>query len=88
MMMVTVQLALTGVNVLYKLVGSNGASLPILIAYRFLFAAATVVPLALVLERLFSINLNLLSYSLFHFSWSALLITYIYSINSTSKNGM
>lgn len=52
MMMVTVQLALTGVNILYKLVGSNGVSLPILIAYRFLFASATVVPLALVLERL------------------------------------
>ncbi|XP_057788901.1 WAT1-related protein At1g25270-like [Salvia miltiorrhiza] len=51
MMMVTVQLALTGVNILYKMVANNGVSLPILIAYRFLFAAATVIPLALVLER-------------------------------------
>ncbi|XP_057788889.1 WAT1-related protein At1g25270-like [Salvia miltiorrhiza] len=51
MMMVTVQLALAGVNILYKMVATNGVSLPILIAYRFLFAAATVVPLALLLER-------------------------------------
>lgn len=51
MMMVTVQIALTGVNILYKLAGNNGFSLPVLIAYRFLFAAATVVPLALIFER-------------------------------------
>ncbi|KAG8364095.1 hypothetical protein BUALT_Bualt19G0091000 [Buddleja alternifolia] len=51
MMMVTVQLALAGVNVLYKLAGNNGFSLRVLIAYRFLFAAATVVPLALIFER-------------------------------------
>ncbi|XP_047973234.1 WAT1-related protein At1g25270-like [Salvia hispanica] len=51
MMMVTVQIALAGVNILYKLVANTGMSLPILIAYRFLFAAATIVPLALVLER-------------------------------------
>ncbi|KAK6121311.1 hypothetical protein DH2020_044962 [Rehmannia glutinosa] len=50
-MMVTVQLALTGVNVFYKLAGNNGISLRVLIAYRFLFAAATVVPLALIFER-------------------------------------
>lgn len=52
MMMVTVQIALAGVNILYKLVANAGMSLPVLIAYRFLFAAATIVPLALVLERL------------------------------------
>ncbi|KAH6827167.1 hypothetical protein C2S53_019230 [Perilla frutescens var. hirtella] len=51
MMMVAVQLSLTGVNILYKLAGNNGMSLPVLIAYRLLFAAATVVPLALILER-------------------------------------
>lgn len=51
MMMVTVQIALTGVNILYKLAGNNGFSLPVLIAYRFLFAAAAVVPLALIFER-------------------------------------
>ncbi|KAL1557798.1 WAT1-related protein-like protein [Salvia divinorum] len=51
MMMVTVQVALAGVNILYKLVANTGMSLPILIAYRFIFASATVAPLALVLER-------------------------------------
>ncbi|CAA0831051.1 WAT1-related protein [Striga hermonthica] len=51
MMMVTVQVVLAGVNIFYKLAGNNGLSLRVLIAYRFLFAAATVVPLALVLER-------------------------------------
>ena len=53
MMMVTVQIALAGVNILYKLVANTGMSLPILIAYRFLFASATVAPLALILERSF-----------------------------------
>ncbi|XP_041994179.1 WAT1-related protein At1g09380-like [Salvia splendens] len=51
LMMVTVQIALAGVNILYKLVSNTGMSLPILIAYRFLFASATVAPLALILER-------------------------------------
>ncbi|GFP87096.1 wat1-related protein at1g25270 [Phtheirospermum japonicum] len=51
MMMVTAQIALAGVNIFYKLAGNNGSSLPVLIAYRFLFAAATVVPLALIFER-------------------------------------
>ncbi|XP_041994180.1 WAT1-related protein At1g68170-like [Salvia splendens] len=50
-MMVTVQIALAGVNILYKLVANTGMSLPILIAYRFLFASATIAPLALILER-------------------------------------
>ncbi|KAE9446934.1 hypothetical protein C3L33_21180, partial [Rhododendron williamsianum] len=52
MMMVTVQAALAGVNIFYKLAGNNGMSLSVLIAYRFLFAAAFIVPLALVVERM------------------------------------
>ncbi|KAG5525935.1 hypothetical protein RHGRI_032288 [Rhododendron griersonianum] len=51
MMMVTVQAALAGVNIFYKLAGNNGMSLSVLIAYRFIFAAAFIVPLALVVER-------------------------------------
>ncbi|CAK9160440.1 unnamed protein product [Ilex paraguariensis] len=51
MMMVTVQISLAGVNVFYKLAANDGMSLRVLVAYRFLFAAATVVPLALVVER-------------------------------------
>ncbi|KAG6417395.1 hypothetical protein SASPL_119551 [Salvia splendens] len=53
MMMVTVQIALAGVNIIYKLVANTGMSLPILIAYRFLFASAAIVPLALIFERSF-----------------------------------
>ncbi|XP_058191857.1 WAT1-related protein At1g25270-like [Rhododendron vialii] len=51
MMMVTVQAALAGVNIFYKLAGNLGMSLRVLIAYRFIFAAAFIVPLALVVER-------------------------------------
>ncbi|KAL2477502.1 WAT1-related protein [Forsythia ovata] len=50
-MMVGVQMALTGVNIFYKLAANDGMSLKVLVAYRFLFAALTVVPLALILER-------------------------------------
>ncbi|KAL2468861.1 Uncharacterized protein Fot_50437 [Forsythia ovata] len=50
-MMVAVQMALTGVNILYKLAANDGMSLKVLVAYRFMFAALTVVPLALILER-------------------------------------
>lgn len=51
MMMVVVQAALAGVNIFYKLAGNIGMSLRVLIGYRFLFAAAFIVPLALVIER-------------------------------------
>ncbi|KAF7128072.1 hypothetical protein RHSIM_Rhsim11G0133100 [Rhododendron simsii] len=51
MMMVTVQAALAGVNIFYKMAGNSGLSLRVLIAYRFIFAAAFIVPLALVVER-------------------------------------
>ncbi|KAL6513161.1 hypothetical protein OROGR_020647 [Orobanche gracilis] len=51
MMMVSVQITLAGVNIFYKMAGNNGFSLRVLIAYRFLFATATVVPLALIFER-------------------------------------
>ncbi|XP_051145267.1 WAT1-related protein At1g25270-like [Andrographis paniculata] len=50
MMMVTVQIGLAGVNIFYKLAGNTGISIPVLIAYRFLFAAAFVIPLALLLD--------------------------------------
>ncbi|KAF7126860.1 hypothetical protein RHSIM_Rhsim11G0114200 [Rhododendron simsii] len=51
LLMVAYQAAFTGVNILYKLAGNIGMSLRVLIAYRFLFAAAFIVPLALVVER-------------------------------------
>ncbi|KAL3635293.1 hypothetical protein CASFOL_019840 [Castilleja foliolosa] len=59
MMMVTAQIALAGVNILYKLAANNGMSLRVLIAYRFLFAAATVVPLALIFENTSTSNIEM-----------------------------
>ncbi|KAG6651960.1 hypothetical protein CIPAW_06G150000 [Carya illinoinensis] len=49
--MVAVQMVNTGVNILFKLVAEDGAKLRILIAYRFLFASAFMVPLALISGR-------------------------------------
>ncbi|CAI0439258.1 unnamed protein product [Linum tenue] len=49
--MVVVQVAFAGVNIFYKLAASDGMSLKIIVAYRFLFATAFMVPLALALER-------------------------------------
>ncbi|KAK9286181.1 hypothetical protein L1049_014564 [Liquidambar formosana] len=51
MMMITVQTAFAGVNVFYKLAANDGMSLRVLVAYRCVFAAAFIVPLALVVER-------------------------------------
>ncbi|KZV38176.1 hypothetical protein F511_41768 [Dorcoceras hygrometricum] len=50
-MMVMVQVGLTGVNVFYKLAANNGMSMRVLVAYRLIFASAAVVPLALIVER-------------------------------------
>lgn len=49
--MVAVQVIFTGVNVLYKLAANAGMSLKIIVAYRFIFAAVFMVPLALIVER-------------------------------------
>ena len=51
MMMVVVQIVMAGVNVFYKLAANDGMNLRVLVAYRFLFAAAFVLPLALYLDR-------------------------------------
>ncbi|KAK4802592.1 hypothetical protein SAY86_000795 [Trapa natans] len=51
LVMVFVQTAFAGVNVLYKLAANDGMSLQVLVAYRFLFAIAFMVPLALIFER-------------------------------------
>ncbi|OIT39833.1 PREDICTED: WAT1-related protein At1g68170-like [Nicotiana attenuata] len=50
-MMVFVQIAYAGMSLFYKLASNNGMSLRVLIAYRFIFAAATVIPLALYFDR-------------------------------------
>lgn len=63
MLMVVIQVIFAGVNVLYKLAANDGMSLRIIVAYRFLFATAVMVPLALLVERfrLFFIFSTLLS---------------------------
>ncbi|XP_002530887.2 WAT1-related protein At1g25270 [Ricinus communis] len=49
--MVVVHFALTGVNILYKLAANQELNLRILVAYRWIFATAFLVPLALIIER-------------------------------------
>ncbi|XP_057430672.1 WAT1-related protein At1g68170-like [Lotus japonicus] len=51
LLMVLVQIAFAGVNVLYKLAVNNGMSLRVVVAYRFIFATAFIAPLAFILER-------------------------------------
>ncbi|KAG8503806.1 hypothetical protein CXB51_001908 [Gossypium anomalum] len=51
MLMVVIQVIFAGVNVLYKLAANDGMSLRIIVAYRFLFATAVMVPLSLLVER-------------------------------------
>ncbi|XP_019169028.1 PREDICTED: WAT1-related protein At1g25270-like [Ipomoea nil] len=51
MMMMTVMVAFGGMSVFYKVASNDGMSLRILIAYRFIFAAAFILPIALYTER-------------------------------------
>ncbi|XP_021274954.1 WAT1-related protein At1g25270-like [Herrania umbratica] len=50
-LILVVQAALGGVIVFYKLAVIYGMSVRVLVAYRFIFATACVIPLALILER-------------------------------------
>ena len=50
-LMVIVQIAYTGLNVVYKLAVNDGMNLRVVIAYRFMFATAFIAPLALFLGR-------------------------------------
>ncbi|KAM1060816.1 hypothetical protein ACFX2B_025155 [Malus domestica] len=51
LMMLVVQTAYTGMNIVYKLVAEVGMSLTVLVAYRNMFSAALMLPLALICER-------------------------------------
>ncbi|XP_024959862.1 WAT1-related protein At1g25270-like [Cynara cardunculus var. scolymus] len=51
LLMVAVQTTFAGVNVFYKLAANDGMNLPVLVAYRFLFSTAFIVPLAFFVER-------------------------------------
>ncbi|OMO83610.1 auxin-induced protein 5NG4-like protein, partial [Corchorus olitorius] len=49
-LIMVVQVALAGVIIFYKLAVIDGMSRKVLVAYRFIFASAFVIPLALILE--------------------------------------
>ncbi|XP_027348408.1 WAT1-related protein At1g68170-like [Abrus precatorius] len=51
LLMIAVQSLYAVVNILLKLVADDGMSLSVLIAYRFIFASAFIVPVALIFER-------------------------------------
>ncbi|GMP64304.1 hypothetical protein CsSME_00025648 [Camellia sinensis var. sinensis] len=51
MIMVVVQIAFAVVNIFYKMAANDGMKMTVFIAYRFLFASAFILPLALFLER-------------------------------------
>ncbi|XP_045817799.1 WAT1-related protein At1g68170-like [Trifolium pratense] len=51
LLMIMVQIAFAGVNLLYKLAVNDGMNLRIVVAYRFIFATAFIAPLAFFLER-------------------------------------
>ncbi|XP_061999555.1 WAT1-related protein At1g25270-like [Rosa rugosa] len=51
MMMVVTQILYTVMNIMYKLVAVTGMNLNVFVAYRLMFSAAFMVPLALILER-------------------------------------
>ncbi|XP_050209259.1 WAT1-related protein At1g68170-like isoform X1 [Mercurialis annua] len=49
--MVVVHIALTIVNILYKLAANQDLNLRVLVAYRWIFSTAFLIPLALIVER-------------------------------------
>ncbi|KAL2477501.1 WAT1-related protein [Forsythia ovata] len=51
LLMVLVQTIFAGVNIVYKLAANDGMNLSVLVAYRFMFGAAFMLPLAFFVER-------------------------------------
>lgn len=51
MVMIIVQIAFGGINIFYKLAKNDGMNVKIMVAYRMMFAAASMLPLALIVER-------------------------------------
>ncbi|XP_017415741.1 WAT1-related protein At1g68170 isoform X2 [Vigna angularis] len=51
LLMILLQTLYAVVNIMLKIVADDGMSLSILVAYRFIFATAFIVPLALIVER-------------------------------------
>ncbi|CAI8591479.1 unnamed protein product [Vicia faba] len=51
LLMLMVQIAFAGVNILYKLAVNDGMNLRIVVAYRFIFSTAFIAPVAFIIER-------------------------------------
>ncbi|KAL6560715.1 hypothetical protein OROGR_004274 [Orobanche gracilis] len=51
LIMICVQTIFAVVNIGYKLAANDGMRLPVLVAYRFMFGAAFIVPVAFFAER-------------------------------------
>ena len=51
MLMVMVQVAYAGSTVIFKLAVMDGMSMPVAIAYRYIFASIFTIPVALLFER-------------------------------------
>jgi hypothetical protein len=49
--MIFVQIVFGGINIFYKLVINDGMSIRVAVAYRLLFGAAFLCPIALIVER-------------------------------------
>lgn len=49
--MVLIQTSFAGVNILYKLALNDGMDVKVLVAYRYIFAAAFISPVAFFIER-------------------------------------
>ncbi|RRT73244.1 hypothetical protein BHE74_00015972 [Ensete ventricosum] len=49
--MVLIQTVFAGVNILYKLALNDGMDVKVLVAYRYIFAAAFISPVAFFIER-------------------------------------
>lgn len=58
LLMILVQITLAFVNIGYKLALNDGMPLSVLVAYRFIFGAAFIVPVAFFVER-FILFINL-----------------------------
>ena len=58
LVMIIVQISFSAMNIFYKLAAMDGMNLNILVAYRFLFAAAFMLPLALLVEGYYLIFLD------------------------------
>lgn len=68
LLMVAAQLSFAGVNVFYKLAANDGMNLKVIVAYRFIFATAFGVPMALIFGRYIYLSLYIILLTHLHVS--------------------